>query len=148
MTRDKRTDHAEVTKGKRKAGAPRTKTPEVIPDTPEGVTKAVLEQIDELAEAQAKDTMIAEVIGWDVNTFKRQFEQRCREKRAIGKGKVLRAQYRGCFKGGKGAVTERVWFGKQHLEQTDKADQNVKVSAKLDIVVFGSKEAQNAAAPE
>jgi hypothetical protein len=107
-----------------KRGAPRTKSPDVV-------SAEMLKRIDELAEAQCKDTLIAETLGFDVGVFKRQFAKRCRQKRAEGKGIVMRKQYEGCKARGKGATTERIWFGKQHLEQTDKQDHNVAGEVRL-----------------
>lgn len=97
----------------KKGGAPRTRTPKTF-------TEAQLAEIDRLAEAQCKDTLIAEKLDCDVKTFQGQFSKRTRKKRAEGKAKVLLAQYQGCLKQGKGAMTERIWWGKQHLEQSDK----------------------------
>ena len=96
-----------------KRGAPRTRTPKTF-------TKATLAEIDRMAEAQCKDTTIAERLGVNVDTFRAEFQQRTRQKRAEGKAKVLLAQYQGCLRQGKGAMTERIWWGKQHLEQSDK----------------------------
>ena len=98
---------------KHAGGRPRTKTPDTY--TPEQ-----LAYIDLMAQAQAKDTLIAESMGVDRDTFKREFAQRCRTKRAIGKGRVLDAQYKAAA--GSGGPVDRIWFGKQHLEQSDKQD--------------------------
>jgi hypothetical protein len=98
-----------------KRGAPRTKTPEKF-------TAAQKRQIDEMAEAQCRDYTIAERLGVDLATFKAEFSKRCRQKRAEGKAKVMVAQYQGSLTRGKGAVTERIWWGKQHLEQSDKQE--------------------------
>jgi len=94
-------------------------------------TQAQIRKIDELAEAQCKDFMIAEVVGIDPDTFKRHFAERCQRKRALGKSRVLQAQFSGSLKSGKGAVTERIWFGKQHLEQSDQANVNIKAQITL-----------------
>jgi len=75
-----------------------------------------------MAMAQCKDTTIAVALGVDVDAFKREFKARTEQKRAEGKSEVLTAQYRGALKTGKGAVTERIWWGKQHLGQTDRQD--------------------------
>ena len=118
MAKQKTSDKQETkptarSNGKHPGGAPRTRSPETV-------TEDMLRQIDELAMAQAKDTLIAETLGFDVTTFKNEFSKRCRQKRAQGKGLILRKQFEGCQSQDKGAVTERIWFGKQHLEQTDK----------------------------
>lgn len=81
-----------------------------------------LKQIDEYAEAQCKDTTIAEALGIDPMTFKRHFEARTCQKRALGKVTVMRKQFEGCQQNGPGGVTERIWWGKQHLEQKDRQD--------------------------
>jgi len=109
---------------KRRVGAPRTVTPEVF--TPEQ-----LQQIDDMAEAQCKDTMIADVLGTNYDTFVNQFRARTHQKREAGKRRILEAQYKGAQGRGKGAVTERIWFGKQHLEQSDK--QDVAVSGNVSL---------------
>lgn len=101
-----------------KRGAPRTKTPAKW-------TKEQLRQIDEMAESQAKDTMIAESLGVDVQTFKREFTQRCRTKRAQGKARILRRQFE---KATAGDATMLIWTGKQHLEQSDKQDHKIDAS--------------------
>ena len=98
---------------KHAGGRPRTKTPDTY--TPEQ-----LAYIDKMAMAQAKDTLIAESMGIEVKTFKAEFSQRCRTKRAIGKGRVLDAQYDAAS--GSGGPVDRIWWGKQHLEQSDKQD--------------------------
>jgi hypothetical protein len=111
----KQSDKSSGCTGKRGRGRPRVKAPETY-------SEAQLRLIDELAEAQCKDTTIAEVLGVDVNTFKGEFLQRTRKKRAEGKAAVMQAQYRGALRTGKSSTTERIWWGKQHLEQTDRAD--------------------------
>ena len=98
---------------KHAGGRPRTKTPTTY-------TEEQLEAIDEMAMAQAKDTLIAESMGWEVKTFKAQFSQRTRTKRAEGKRYVLQAQYKAAA--GSGGPVDRIWWGKQHLEQSDKQD--------------------------
>ena len=100
---------------KRGRGRPRTKTPVEY-------SEAQLRRIDDLARAQCKDTTIAEALGVDVKTFQGQFSKRTTQKRAEGKALVMEAQYRGALGTGKGAVTERIWWGKQHLDQKDRHD--------------------------
>jgi hypothetical protein len=111
-----------LAKGKSLGGAPRTKTP--VTWTPEQ-----LKYIDDMAEAQCKDTTIAESLGCDVKTFQDQFSKRTREKRAQGKLKMLDAQYH------KAVVdhdtTMLIWTGKQHLEQSDR--QDIKHSGEVTI---------------
>jgi len=98
---------------KHAGGRPRTKTPATC-------TPAQLRKIDSMAMAQCKDTTIAESMGFSVDTFKAEFTKRTRSKRAAGKTKVLLAQYNAAVK--TGTAVDRIWFGKQHLEQRDKAD--------------------------
>lgn len=97
--------------GKRGRGKPRTKTPAVY-------TKTQLRQIDAWAEAQCKDTTIAEALGVDVKAFQREFAKRTRQKRARGKACVLASQYKQALAN----ATSAIWWGKQHLEQSDRAD--------------------------
>ena len=87
---------------------------------PKEFTEEQIRRIDELAEAQCKDFTIAEELGVEIDTFKRHFANRTQEKRAIGKNRVMLAQYQGCLVNGTGGMSERVWWGKQHLKQTDK----------------------------
>lgn len=103
----------EKKKQKHAGGRPRTLTPDTY-------TPAQLKEIDEWAEAQAKDTTIAVAMGIDVDTFKRDFASRTEQKRAQGKLKVLTAQGECAKRDDAGHVTDRIWFGKQHLEQSDK----------------------------
>ena len=98
---------------KHPGGRPRTKTPDTY--TPEQ-----LAYIDLMAQAQCKDTTIAESMGIEVGVFKREFVQRTRTKRAEGKRNVLIAQYKAAA--GSGGPVDRIWWGKQHLEQSDKQD--------------------------
>lgn len=107
--------------GKHAGGAPRTKTPKTW-------TKAQLAEIDRLAEAQCKDTTIAERMGTDLDTFRREFVKRTRRKRAEGKAQLYLAQH---AKALGGDVTMLIWTGKQHLEQTDKQDHNVTGEVRL-----------------
>jgi hypothetical protein len=104
---DEKTKHA--------GGRPRTETPETY--SPEQ-----LAQIDAMAEAQCKDTTIAMALGIHTETFRRQFRERTEQKRAIGKTTVMLAQYEGCKVRGTGGMSERCWWGKQHLDQKDRQD--------------------------
>jgi hypothetical protein len=94
-------------------------------------TRAQVARIDQMAEAQCKDTTIAQVLGVDLHTFREHFLKRTQQKRDEGKSRVLEAQYHGALKNGKGAVTERIWFGKQHLEQTDRQEIDHSVTITL-----------------
>ena len=110
---------------KHAGGRPRTVTPDTY--TPEQ-----LAYIDLMAQAQAKDTLIAESMGVDRDTFKREFTQRTRTKRAEGKRNVLIAQYKAAA--GSGGPVDRIWFGKQHLEQSDKTDLKHSGDISIEIV--------------
>jgi len=121
---------------KHPGGRPRTKTPKEY-------SAEQLALIDEMAEAQCKDTTIAERLGVDRECFKREFAQRTRQKRAEGKAKVMQAQYRGSLGTGKGAVTERIWWGKQHLAQTDRQDVTSDGEAIVPTVIIHGPKAKN-----
>jgi len=94
-------------------GRPRTVSPKK-----EDITPEMLRKIDKYARAQAKDTMIAEILGFDDETFKKEFSKRCRKQRALGKGEILFEQEKQVKAGN---PTMLIWGGKQHLGQTDKA---------------------------
>ena len=117
---------------KHPGGRPRTKTPKEY-------SAEQVALIDEMAEAQCKDTTIAEALGVDINTFKTEFSRRCKEKRAEGKTRVLRAQYRAAV-GADGTPTDRIWWGKQHLDQRD-AKQEVEHTGNVivEIVTEGGR---------
>jgi len=87
---------------------------------PKEFTEEQIKEIDDLAEAQCKDTTIAEALGIAIDTFRRHFASRTEHQRAIGKNRVMVAQYHGCLVNGTGGMSERVWWGKQHLKQSDK----------------------------
>jgi len=97
--------------GKHAGGRPRTKTPKAY--TPEQ-----LAQIDAMALAQCKDSTIAAALGVDREAFRREFTQRTRQKRAQGKAEIMEAQLKRARTNAVGAI----WWGKQHLGQTDRAD--------------------------
>ena len=97
--------------GKHPGGRPRTKTPAMY-------SKSQLEQIDRMAEAQCKDTTIAVALGVDVDSFVREFAERTRRKRAEGKTTVMQSQFQQAQTTPVGAI----WWGKQHLGQTDRQD--------------------------
>lgn len=119
-----------------KRGAPRTRTPKTF-------TKATLAEIDRMAEAQCKDTTIAERLAVNVDTFRAEFQQRTRQKRAEGKAKVMLAQYQGSLMCGRGAVTERIWWGKQHLEQSDKQEHEHTGTINVNMVNYADAESMD-----
>lgn len=96
----------------RKRGARRTITPKKY-------TPAQLRKMDRMALAQCKDTTIALVLGADVKTFQAEFSKRMAKKRAEGKAIVLQVQYEAASRR-YGRTGDRVWWGKQHLGQSDK----------------------------
>lgn len=93
---------------------PRSKTPNTY-------TKHQLATIDEMARAQCRDTTIAEALGFEPETFKKDMGDRTRRQRAKGKVEAMKAQYLAATTP-LGTPTDRVWFGKQHLEQKDKQE--------------------------
>lgn len=112
---------------KHKMGRPRVITPKVY-------SKEMLAEIDRMARAQCKDKCIASALGFDDETFRADLHKRTEQQRAIGKIEILKAQY-------DEANTTRnptmlIWFGKQHLEQADKADvkQGVTISTFLQFM--------------
>ena len=107
-------------KPKHAMGRPRTKTPLTFTDEQ-------LQRIDDYATAQAKDTTIAEAMEMDVKTFQKDFSKRCRHKRAEGKLRVLEAQ----LKQTQNNPVAAIWFGKQHLKQSDKGSLDVDIGNKL-----------------
>lgn len=85
---------------------------------PTEFTDRQIHQIDRLAFRQCKDTTIAEILGVDLCQFQRHFVRRTRQKRAEGKAVLYTTQ----FAMGRKQPVMAIWLGKQHLEQTDKAD--------------------------
>jgi len=74
-----------------------------------------IEQIDEYALINCKDNQIATLLGIPSETFKRHFGERCRQKRAEGQAAKMQQQY------DDKTPTMLIWWGKQHLEQSDKS---------------------------
>lgn len=89
--------------------------------TPYEYSAEQLAIIDEMALHQARDCTIAEVLGIDHETFKKDMGSRTKRQRAKGKAEALKAQYLAATTP-MGTPTDRVWFGKQHLEQKDKQE--------------------------
>jgi len=89
--------------------------------TPDKYTKRQMAIIREMALHQARDHTIAEVLGVDPDTFKKDMGALTRQKRAEGKAKALKSQFVAATTL-VGTPTDRVWFGKQHLEQKDKQE--------------------------
>jgi len=103
---------------------------------PRRFTKAQIAKIDRWAKAQAKDGTIADALGVDRKVFKRQFTARCRQKRAEGKCEVLEAQYAAASNKAAAQNGSRVWWGKQHLEQTDREKIDLATNVKIDPPVI------------
>lgn len=114
-----------------KRGAPRTKTPKVY-------SKNQIAKIDRLARAQCKDATIATILGVDDETFKREFGERTRQKRDEGKAAILQAQ----LKMAKSQPIPAIWFGKQHLDQSDRNDVRMSGNLTVQLVDFGKAESQ------
>lgn len=89
--------------------------------TPYEYSKRQLATIDEMALHQCRDTTIAEALGFEPETFHKDMGARTRRQRAKGKVEAMRAQYIAATTVA-GTPTDRVWFGKQHLEQKDKQE--------------------------
>lgn len=115
----------------KRRGRPRTKTPETY-------SKALIRKIDQMAEAQCKDTTIAESLGLDVDTFRTEFSSKTHKKRQQGKVKLLQAQFKGALSKSRQAYKERIWLGKQHLDQHDRQEIEHTGSVEHRIVLFGS----------
>lgn len=79
----------------------------------------MLRKIDQLAEAQCKDSTIAELLGVDDETFRKDLSKRTSKKRLQGKACILQTQYAAAQNVRRG-TTDRIWWGKQHLDQSDK----------------------------
>jgi hypothetical protein len=120
-----------TTPAKRGRGRPRTKTPQTY-------SKVLVRKIDQMAEAQCKDTTIAESLGMDESTFKADLSARTHKKRQQGKVKLLLAQFKGALSKGKQAYKERIWLGKQHLDQHDRQEVEHTGTVEHCIVLFGS----------
>ena len=119
--------------GKHPGGRPRTKSPAKWPED-------WLRDIDAMAEAQCKDTTIAETLGVDVKLFQREFAKRTRQKRAKGKSELHRMQQK---RAKKGSDTMLIWLGKQHLEQSDRQELNHGGQVQLVIVQHGHNQSPN-----
>ena len=92
-------------------------------------TSEQIELIDKHALHNCKDNQIATLLGIPSNTFKQHFGQRCIQKRAEGQAFKLEQQYNDK------TPTMLIWWGKQHLEQTDKSQLTGKGGEALAIEV-------------
>ena len=89
---------------------------------PKEFTTKQIEEIDGHSFNQARDYTIAETLGIEIMTFRKHFSKRCAQNRARGKLEMHRRQRELMFEEGKAACGMAIWLGKQHLEQSDKAD--------------------------
>lgn len=112
-------------------------------------SKAIIAKIDRYARAQARDGTIADALGISRNVFKAHFRTRCRQKRAEGKLRVLEAQYLCALKRASGHSGDRVWWGKQHLDQKDRQKSEIQQNVKIDapVITFESRQEATDAPP-
>ena len=89
---------------------------------PKQFTDEQIAFIDEQSYNQARDYTIAEAMGIEIVTFKTYFSKRCRQNRAKGKLEIHKRQRELMLSNGKTAAVLAIWMGKQHLEQSDRAD--------------------------
>jgi len=110
---------------------------------PRVFTEAQKRKIDKMALAQCKDTTIARVLDIPLETFRERFRERTEKKRAEGKSKVLQAQYRAASSP-KGSTVDRIWWGKQHLDQSDKQEMtaDMKVAMNVQVVSYADAKAE------
>lgn len=92
-------------------------------------TDEQIEQIDKYALINCKDNQIATLLSIPSNTFKQHFGERCKQKRAEGQAIKLQQQFNDK------TPTMLIWWGKQHLEQTDKSQLTGKGGEALKINV-------------
>lgn len=97
--------------------AKHTFKPKKLGRPPNIYTNDQLEFIDKMALVQARDYTIAEAMGMEAKEFSRHFAKRTRQKRAEGKLAIHENQYEMAKK----QPVMAIWLGKQHLEQSDKA---------------------------
>ena len=102
---------------------------------PRQFTATQIRKIDEMARAQCRDYTIAEALGIEGEVFKRHFAERCRQKRAQGKTAVLQAQFAAAT-AEKGTPTDRIWWGKQYLEQSDKQKLDAETEMALNVRII------------
>ena len=93
-------------------------------------TDEQIKQIDECALINCKDNQIATLMGIPSNTFKKHFGQRCIQKRAEGQRAKMQQQY------DNKTPTMLIWWGKQHLEQSDRQELTGKGGGPIEIVSF------------
>ena len=99
---------------------------------PKQFTDEQIACIDEKALHQSKDNTIAVEMGIEIETFRKHFSKRCEQKRAEGKNVCHKMQYEQMQKN----PVMAIWWGKQHLGQTDRADVTSKVEGLAAPVVL------------
>lgn len=85
-------------------------------------------QIEEMALHQCRDNTIAVALGLDIKTFQKHFSKKCAQKRAEGKAEKLKQQYQDK------SPTMLVWWGKQHLGQKDKSENEIKSDVLMELI--------------
>ncbi len=93
-------------------------------------TDEQIEQIDKYALINCKDNQIATLLSIPSETFKRHFGERCKQKRAEGQAFKLEQQYNDK------TPTMLIWWGKQHLEQSDRRELTGLGGGPIEIVSF------------
>lgn len=104
-------------------------------------SEEIIKQIEEAALHQARDYTISESLGIDDKTFKAHFSEKCRQKRAEGKIIKLKQQFNDK------SPTMLVWWGKQHLEQSDKQQLTGKDGQPLQVQVIDGYSNNNGTNP-
>jgi hypothetical protein len=101
---------------------------------PAEFTPKQLRRIDNLALRQCKDTTIAEAMGVEVKTFQAHFSKRTRQKRAEGKTILHTNQ----FKMARKQPVMAIWLGKQHLDQSDKAELSGTMTQRVAVNIIAN----------
>lgn len=99
-------------------------------------TKAEIAKVELWAKAQAKDTTMARALGVDLKTFRAHFSATTKQKRVQGKLAVLEGQFRCATNRAAAYSTDRIWWGKQHLDQTDREKVELNQNVKIDPPVI------------
>jgi len=109
-------------------------------------TAAEIRNVERWARAQAKDTTMARALGVDLKTFRAHFSATTKQKRADGKLRVLVAQYTGAINPAGTHSGDRIWWGKQHLDQTDreKVELNKNVKIEPPVIVLAPQPGREA----
>lgn len=97
-----------------------------------------MKKAEKYAYNQAQWGTICKALGWDDNTIAQRADirQRLEQKKAQGKIGVLIAQGTKARNGDIGAM---IWYGKQHLDQTDKQESKINAGDTPLVVVIGGK---------